>query len=98
MSVFLKALEAKAGGVVSARAESKTRLKVKHGAVARVILLLPDGADEQALADGHGLEILLPIILPIGVLADILVYLVSYPLGGQPLGEEGHRFVGILLG
>ena len=52
--------------------------------VARVGRLLPDRLDEQSPPHGDGLEILLPVVLPILIAADCRLHLKGDPLRREP--------------
>ena len=53
---------------MTASAERESGLKVKHRAPLCVVFVLPCRADEQALAYLYRVKILLPVVLPVGVL------------------------------
>ena len=63
----LQGREAQAGGGVGPGAEGEARVQVQRHPVSGV-RLLPLGNHQQALPDFHGLVILLPVVLPVGVL------------------------------
>ena len=50
---------------VPARAEGEAGVELEHAAGIALRLRLPLGQDEQALAHGYGLIILLPVVLPV---------------------------------
>ena len=81
-----------------AAAERNARLDVQHRAAERVIIVDPDGTDEQPLADRHGLEERLPVVLPVLVAADCPIHLKGDALGSQTLAQIRDSLGGIVLG
>jgi len=69
---------------MAARAEREPGLKMEHRATFCVIFVLPCRADEQAFAYFYRVKILLPVVLPVGILALGEVNLILYSRRRKP--------------
>ena len=87
-------LQAKAGGLVPARAECKSRFERQHRAVLGVFgILAPKRLDEQPTPNGQGMKICFPIVLPVLAFADQRVDLVRNACRRQALRKIGKRLI-----
>ena len=82
---------------MTARAECEPGLEVEHRAPVRIILVLPGRAYEQAFAYFYRVEILLPVVLPVGVFAGGQVYIVLYSRRREPFGQKGGSLLRVIL-
>ena len=96
--VIFKRFKAKACCVVSAAAEGKSGFNIKHRSALRIIIIIPNRANQQLLTDRHRLEIFLPIILPILIAAHAEVYLMLNALRIVTLGKKSNGFGRAFLG
>ena len=94
----LKRFKAKTGGVVTAAAESKSRLNVKDGSALRIVVIVPYRSDKQFFSDGHRLEVFLPVVLPVLISANAEVDIVLYALCVIAFGEERNRLGRVFFG
>ena len=93
----LDSLQAQTRRLMRAGAEGYARLDVQHRASLRVVVVDPDGADVQTLADRHGLEVRFPVVFPVLVAADSFRQRKGDVFGVQPLTQIRDRFGGVVL-
>ena len=83
---------------MGAGAEGQAGLQVQHHPALGVAGLLPQGADEQLLPHGDGVEVLLPVVDPVLFDAAVQGDGVVDAQGVIPLLQVGYRLRRVLLG